>query len=149
MSLPPAGWHPDPQQPGMLRYWDGSQWTDYQQPAVQPPTQQSQGRSLLAYFLLAWGVLSAIAALGAVIDVQGAVDELSSEGNPFAGLAFQAVVPRVVSDVIFMLVPAGVMTGLEAWGRSQARAGRSRTAATVGQAVVGVGAAMLIISALA
>jgi hypothetical protein len=25
----PAGWHPDPEHPGFLRYWDGTQWTDH------------------------------------------------------------------------------------------------------------------------
>ena len=25
--LPPAGWHPDPQRPSRLRYWDGAVWT--------------------------------------------------------------------------------------------------------------------------
>lgn len=30
-SLPPAGWYPD-QQPGMQRWWDGSQWTEHTQP---------------------------------------------------------------------------------------------------------------------
>jgi uncharacterized RDD family membrane protein YckC len=30
MSTPstPAGWYPDPQQPGQQRYWDGTTWTD-------------------------------------------------------------------------------------------------------------------------
>jgi len=32
MSSSPAGWHPDPQQPGQERYWDGAQWTDQRRP---------------------------------------------------------------------------------------------------------------------
>ncbi|MGN6472477.1 MAG: DUF2510 domain-containing protein [Mycobacteriales bacterium] len=34
--LPPAGWYPDPASPQLLRYWDGSTWTDHTQPNPQP-----------------------------------------------------------------------------------------------------------------
>ncbi|WP_237163079.1 DUF2510 domain-containing protein [Mycolicibacterium mucogenicum] len=34
-SAPPAGWHPDPHSPGILRYWDGWQWTEHRS-AVTP-----------------------------------------------------------------------------------------------------------------
>ncbi len=29
---PPAGWHPDPWQPGQQRWWDGTTWTGYAAP---------------------------------------------------------------------------------------------------------------------
>jgi membrane protease YdiL (CAAX protease family) len=29
VTLPPAGWHPDPGQPSRLRYWDGEAWTTW------------------------------------------------------------------------------------------------------------------------
>jgi LPXTG-site transpeptidase (sortase) family protein len=33
----PAGWYPDSQDGGTLRYWDGQNWTDRIRPAEQPP----------------------------------------------------------------------------------------------------------------
>ena len=37
-ELPPFGWYPDPAGTTMLRWWDGSAWTDrleYRRPEVQ------------------------------------------------------------------------------------------------------------------
>jgi hypothetical protein len=31
---PPASWYDDPEQPGMLRYWDGESWTDQTMPST-------------------------------------------------------------------------------------------------------------------
>lgn len=38
-TAPPAGWYDDPMQPGVARWWDGTQWTDHVQmlPAPSPP----------------------------------------------------------------------------------------------------------------
>lgn len=40
MTTASAGWHPDPQTPGMDRYWSGSEWTDERRPTPAPPPQQ-------------------------------------------------------------------------------------------------------------
>ena len=33
----PPGWHPDAQNPGQERYWDGSAWTEQRRPVQGPP----------------------------------------------------------------------------------------------------------------
>jgi uncharacterized protein YbjQ (UPF0145 family) len=40
----PPDWYPDPEHPGQLRYWDGSQWTDHRSPALtmDPTSVESQ-----------------------------------------------------------------------------------------------------------
>ncbi|MEV0116742.1 phospholipid scramblase-related protein [Streptomyces sp. NPDC050844] len=44
-SNTPAGWYPDPQgAPQLLRWWDGSQWTQHTSPDQQAAGQQPQGQ---------------------------------------------------------------------------------------------------------
>jgi Protein of unknown function (DUF2510) len=47
MQLPPAGWYPDPEDGGRLRYFNGSTWTDHRawagQHSQQPPPQMQSG----------------------------------------------------------------------------------------------------------
>lgn len=38
MTQPPAGWYEDPD--GVMRWWDGIQWTEHTQPPPAPPQQQ-------------------------------------------------------------------------------------------------------------
>jgi hypothetical protein len=37
---PPPGWHPDPSEPGLIRYWDGTQWTEHAQPATETTAEE-------------------------------------------------------------------------------------------------------------
>lgn len=37
---PPAGWHPDPHDTNIVRWWDGQQWTQHTQPKAGAPTPQ-------------------------------------------------------------------------------------------------------------
>jgi hypothetical protein len=48
-ELPPFGWYPDPAGSAMLRWWDGSSWTDKLErprPEVQPAFGYSSSRLL-------------------------------------------------------------------------------------------------------
>lgn len=41
-----AGWYPDPHgAPQLLRYWDGSQWTEHTNPAGGQPQAPAQGQA--------------------------------------------------------------------------------------------------------
>ncbi len=64
----PAGWYPDPQAPGNMRWFDGTQWTDHVQSdadarplaSVEPPSQQPQQKNLAweMWFQLGLGIIT-------------------------------------------------------------------------------------------
>ena len=88
MSLAPAGWYPNPDGKGGLRYWDGQRWTEHTHgasleivdqhaaaaPAEEPP--RSIGIALLGFALGAGGGIGALAALDAAGDPGGTIVEL-------------------------------------------------------------------------
>lgn len=64
----PPGWHRDPGDPTMLRWWDGNQWTDNWQLANQPKKKSSMktpllilGGVLLVFFVAMGGCVALIA----------------------------------------------------------------------------------------
>ena len=64
MTNTPAGWHPDPEDPSQLRYWDGNAWTEHRSPAGPgvpggyASAPQSSGKATTALVL---GVVSLVA----------------------------------------------------------------------------------------
>lgn len=43
-----AGWYPEPGNQGVLRYWNGSGWEDWRQPAVAAPAAPANGIAVTA-----------------------------------------------------------------------------------------------------
>jgi hypothetical protein len=96
MNQPPAGWYPNPDSGGGLRYWNGRQWTEFThgpppgveptvaaaspQPATEtieaPEPPRGVGIAILGFALGAGGGIGAIAALDAAGNPGGDVVEL-------------------------------------------------------------------------
>lgn len=58
MGDPPAAWHPDPDDPSQLRYWDGAKWTEHRHPRSAPPAAPAKpqlGDSKLPTLWEGWG----------------------------------------------------------------------------------------------
>ena len=70
MSQPPAAWHPDPENPAQLRWWDGNQWTSATAPvpstnANPPETVGATGRPAPAKRRNGWRAVALI--IGALV----------------------------------------------------------------------------------
>ena len=96
MNLPPAGWHPDPDNADQVRYWDGEQWTENyaaryasaetaQIPALQPSSEKNlftKKRIVLGVLVIFFGM----AALGSLVDDN---EKVSNSSKTQASVAVQ------------------------------------------------------------
>lgn len=86
-ELPPAGWFPDPERPGMLRWWDGAQWTEHRtdDPAV-PTTPAFTGPSRTSGWAVASLILGIVGgALFAIVFGAIAKDRIRRSGGALTG----------------------------------------------------------------
>lgn len=114
-TLPPTGWYPDPEQPGMLRFWDGTAWTEHRAPDYLPASPRRIGDWLGLSFSTAWRCVVPLLALAALLVVVPAVPfaltlhsllgEVVVDGGRFDGLNDSAVIPTVAAG-------AGMVVGL-------------------------------------
>jgi hypothetical protein len=88
-AAPPAGWYPDPENPGGQRYWDGRGWTENRvgYPAAPPATAVPKRRSGFKIFLIvASAIIVAIVVLvvGCAALIGAGVDSAVEESNEHA-----------------------------------------------------------------
>ena len=110
---PPPAWYPDPERPGWWRWWDGTAWSEWRQPAAAPgaPARTWQIGWTIAVVLggpLLW--LLSIAILLA--------ENLSDDGSTSLDLA------KRISAVAFYGLPfvvAGLITAIWVVPRVRAR----------------------------
>jgi hypothetical protein len=91
--IPPAGWFPDPEMPGQMRWWDGEQWH-----ASQDLTRELGS----AFTAMQWTLIALLATSGAVAVVQFGLSAvgLAAAGRSMAEgvgvIALVAMLPQVV-----------------------------------------------------
>jgi hypothetical protein len=109
---PPAGWFPDPENPTLLRYWDGSIWTDqrFAGPTTLTATAQADAaqRPIAVPPLLAAGALLVVAALGRAVSYL---------------VPYEAFGVSIVFGVVEVLAWAGAFVGFFAAGYPSRRTG--------------------------
>lgn len=130
----PAGWFPDPNMPGQLRYWDGADWTAHVQPGGGGQMAKTSNNAVIS---LALGIVSFVFCLGfltgipAMIMGRKATNEIDySKGQVDGrGLATAGFWLGLVATVLSAL---GVIliVGLFVWGASTSVSGETCTTIT-------------------
>lgn len=79
----PAGWYPDPENPGQSRYWDGTQWAAPSAPVASPDGGGAGGTNRTALIVVAVVVVLALIGGGAwaLTSGDGDDDEVASEDD--------------------------------------------------------------------
>ena len=111
MSATPPGWYPDPSRPGLMRWWDGSQWSEQSAPAPPPIyVGQTDGYAIAALITGVLGVPIVSIVLGVVarnrIRESGGLK--TGNGLAIAGIVLGAIQVAIFAIVLIVLVGFGV-----------------------------------------
>ncbi|EKT76961.1 hypothetical protein WSS_A40035 [Rhodococcus opacus M213] len=103
---PPPGWHPDPVDPNIVRYWDGTQWTGDTQPkAAQNPTPQKKGGVGKVPLVVA-GVLVVMGILGTVFGGNDKKDDKPAAAATTSATTTTTAVPTTSKPAASTSAPA-------------------------------------------
>ena len=109
---PSAGWYPDPQGGGGVRYWDGRVWTEHVSSAAAPPAGAGNGMAVAALVLGIVGcVLCWVPVLGLILGVLGivfgALGRKRAQREPGAGkgtMALSGLILGIIATVLSVLL---------------------------------------------
>ena len=124
-SATPAGWYPDPQNPGQQRYWDGSAWAAAAPSAPPVPAAASvAGQTTstnaivgLVLAIVSWVVCPIIAAIVALVLASSSSKEIAASGGRVGGAGLNTATRIIAWINIGVSVVAGiVIASLAAFG---------------------------------
>ena len=110
----PAGWYPDPQNPGQQRYWDGSSWAaaaPSAAPAPSPgsaPTTSTKAIVGLVLAILSWLLCPVIAAIPALFVARASDKEIAASGGRISGAGLNTAT-RIVA---WINIAASILAGI-------------------------------------
>jgi hypothetical protein len=104
----PAGWYPDPEQPGVKRYFDGQQWTQHRNAPPSAP-QGSRLRGLLTLFGIVAAIVVLLAGWNFITDKHGGLSSLTDArvGESVTDGKFQFTVSNVLDSTATTPRPRG------------------------------------------
>jgi hypothetical protein len=94
-TVAPADWYPDPERPGVLRYWDGTAWTHHQAPGQLPPAMPLQPK--IRPGLVAVWITAALSLFTFYIRSVGSDGHVTTISIPMIGIIFMIVCWSLVS----------------------------------------------------
>jgi hypothetical protein len=110
---PPAGWYPDPSNPGGQRYWDGTAWTAGATAGgvVAAPSARTEPLAIWSLVLSILGFLCGLSAIGGIVCGHLALGAIRRNGTGGKGLAIAGLVIGYLFVVAFLAVMLLVFLG--------------------------------------
>lgn len=112
-STTPAGWYPDPQNPGQQRYWDGSSWAAAAPPpspgvGAAPPTSTNAIVGLVLA-IVSWLLCPVIAAIAALLVARASDKEIRASDGRVGGAGLNTATRIIAWINIAASVVAGII----------------------------------------